>query len=97
MILQKVIVDLARDFGLTPTDKVVWVIATDHLELVEFRELKAEVVAAEAKVDKTTAWRSLKALTERGYLERERDRSSGTWRYRVPLARIFPRDQRHAA
>ena len=88
--------ELARDSLLVGRDPQVWVIALGTLDFYEYRELLLETVAGQfaPAISKASVHRSLQRLVERGYLERSGDNGAhGTARYRIPLARIFPRSR----
>lgn len=95
MLVPKVISDMARDHAVKPIDVKVWVLATEYLDMVEFRQLKIESIANVGDVDASTVFRALRHLVRLGYLEQRRERRQAM--YRVPLSRIYPRPDRQKA
>jgi hypothetical protein len=86
--------DLARDTGLVGRDTQVWLIAVESLDFYEYRAAgsgrhRARVYAADLEGDSPAI---AATFDRRGYLERAEDNGPhGTWQYRMPLARIYPR------
>ncbi len=70
---------------VTDFDYRVLTLAVPHLSEVEDRELKADPIAKDLKVDRAVVNRALRRLVDAGFLIRvDRDHESGVWRYRLP-------------
>jgi hypothetical protein len=72
----------------------VWIIALESLDFYEYRELVPDVVAREFSppISKATVHRSLQRLVDADISSVQRTTGrTGSWQYRIPLARIYPR------
>lgn len=86
--------ELARDTDMVGRDTQVWLIAVETLDFYDYRALVPDVIAKEftPPISKASVLRSLQRLIDGGYLERAEDNGPhGRWKYRLPLARIYPR------
>ena len=96
--IPRIIDELISDVQLGPNDIRVWRKVMPYLDLVEFRPLKLETIAGEVELDRGTVHRSLGQLVERGFLQRgPREGQHGSNTYRLPLARVYPREALRAA
>lgn len=71
-VFPPVLMQMVRDRRVTPTDLRVWVVASQRLDFEEFRPLKILPLAYEMHLDRSHVARSIRNLSQLGYLDRRR-------------------------
>lgn len=77
---------ILNDTKLAPRELQVFRAAIEYLDVVDWRELKLQVLEHHLDLDKAAVSRALGALVDAGYLCRQRQ-LAGRAMYRVPLSR----------
>jgi hypothetical protein len=98
MIAAPIVVELGRHIGRSetggpqPTDLCVFVVLAQHLDTIEFREMKlASLQYHLPALSLPTLSRSIRRLVEQGYLIRAaRTAERREYAYRIPLSRRAP-------
>lgn len=81
---------MVRDRRVTPTDLRVWVVASQRLDFEEFRPLKILPLAYEMHLDRSHVARSIRNLSQMGYLDRRAQMAAGDARryfFRLPFSK----------
>lgn len=88
-----IITAMARDRELTGRDVQLFLVACEHLDMIDFREMKLVVLEHELQLERSSISRSLTKLVNRGYLVRASGRAKGApHRYRIPFSRAAVAD-----
>lgn len=90
-----VLLAMAKDRRLRPTDIQVFIVASQYLDFVEFRPLKVFGLAHELRTSHSQAAYAVRRLVGCGYLERgereiDRVAGAGAFLFRIPYSVRVP-------